>query len=793
METTTKKILLSIGLIGSLMISGWVKAESKIVYPLSQISELDCRFQKFSELSEWCKRELPILTTKNYKKYIALNDWYNDYTRIYTVLWGSSYKYGWDQWNGWHMGVDIATAEWTPVYAIADGVVDVADNLIAWGNAISVEHKISWKTVISNYAHLSKILVEVWDTVSAGDKIGEVWSTGNSTWNHLHFQIDLKYKYHPYYYDYASCPYSYNEISESDVCFPELAKHTIDPLLFLETSWAVLDDIQVETKAVTGTQVKSSLSTGEGSLVSIDESIFTRTVYLDSPRSDVELVQQIMKSLGEYTGAITWDYADILESIVKYQLSNNIIASKSDTGAGYFGPKTRTQVENDYKNFITSGGKMNATEDVIISNLTKTEKIEKKWMLTREEIEAREIKEFFRNYNIELNFKTPGWNVAVGENIILNLTITSKNGRPFKWNTPGDLTFVVDREKVDVFPNKLYNFTDGKRDIKITWLKTWDTKLYIKIGNTEIKSFDIKIFDGKAKIYGSNGKIISNSKVVIWEQKTGVLLMQDANKKSLVNLKYHGTYKLSSKDNVQFCIKKGPMTNIKKIYSTPCTSANFKDSLEFTYEDTVWWILIFDYKILDSNAKIDFVNTFDNKVFNTKTIATVSPKGLVKSYEYYNEVLNLLSAWVLDGINKWYFMQDRWLTEADAAKWIENMLIVMKSSTTSNTIKKDIDTKITLLKEENISKFNYISRSDFLEKVYSYLIYDQEAEITINYRDLDTKANEKANLIFDKNNTWKDQFGDNYYRPEKTLTRWEWAYLLGTLLEKTEKAFVTLR
>lgn len=793
METNTKKILLSIGLIGTLMISWGVKAESKIVYPLGQISELNCRFQKFSELTDSCKRELPILTTKDYKKYIALNDWYNDYTRIYTVLWGWSYKYGWDQWNGWHMWVDIATAEGTPVYAIADWVVEIAENLIAWWNNVSIEHKIWGKTVVSNYSHLSKILVEAGDRVSAWDIIWEVGSTGNSTGNHLHFQIDLKYKYHPYYYDYSSCPYSYNEISESDVCFPELAKHTIDPLLFLETSGAVLDNIKVETKVVTGTQVKSSLSTGEGSLVSIDESIFSRTVYLDSPISDVNLVQQIMKSLGEYNGSITWDYADILESIVAYQLSNNIISSRSDAGAGYFGPKTRAQVQNDYKNFLNSGWKLNSTEDVIVSNLTKVEKIETKWMLTREEIEAREIKEFFRNYNIELNFKTPGWNVAVGENIVLNLTITSKSGRPFKWNTPGDLTFVVDREKVDVFPKKLYNFTDGKRDIKITWLKTWDTKLYIKIGNTEIKSFDIKVFDGKAKIYGANGKIISNSKVVIWDQKTGMLLMQDANKKSMINLKYHGTYRLSSNDDVVFCVKKWSINNIKKVYSTPCSSTNFKDTIDFTYEDTVWGILIFDYKILDKNAKIEFSNTYDNKVFTAKNIATVSPKWLVKSYEYYDEIVNLLSAWVLDWINKWYFMQDRWLTQSDAVSWIENMLTVMKENATSNSIKKEIDSKLYLIKEENTSKFEYISRKDFLEKVYSYLIFDQEAEITINYRDLDSKVNEKANLIFDKNNTWKDQFWDNYYRPEKTLTRWEWAYLLGTLLEKATKTFVTLR
>gem|GEM_PF-1722720 len=33
---------------------------------------------------------------------------------------------------------------------------------------------------------------------------------------------------------------------------------------------------------------------------------------------------------------------------------------------------------------------------------------------------------------------------------------------------PSELNFITDREKIQIFPNKLYNFTDGKRDIQIT-------------------------------------------------------------------------------------------------------------------------------------------------------------------------------------------------------------------------------------------------------------------------------------------------------------------------------------
>jgi hypothetical protein len=45
----------------------------KIIYPLKQISILDCRFTDFAELSSDCKQDLPVLNTKDYKKYAVEN------------------------------------------------------------------------------------------------------------------------------------------------------------------------------------------------------------------------------------------------------------------------------------------------------------------------------------------------------------------------------------------------------------------------------------------------------------------------------------------------------------------------------------------------------------------------------------------------------------------------------------------------------------------------------------------------------------------------------------------------
>ena len=44
-------------------------SSTKVIYPLKQISKLECRFTEFDELSSSCKQNLPILNTKDYSKY----------------------------------------------------------------------------------------------------------------------------------------------------------------------------------------------------------------------------------------------------------------------------------------------------------------------------------------------------------------------------------------------------------------------------------------------------------------------------------------------------------------------------------------------------------------------------------------------------------------------------------------------------------------------------------------------------------------------------------------------------
>lgn len=107
----------------------------------------------------------------------------------------SSY-YGF-RWGRLHAGVDFAGPAGTAIYATKDGVVvDVQSfsgsvssslSMAAYGNMVRLYHPETG--TYSRYAHCSSVLVSVGDTVSQGDTIARIGTTGFSTGNHLHFEI----------------------------------------------------------------------------------------------------------------------------------------------------------------------------------------------------------------------------------------------------------------------------------------------------------------------------------------------------------------------------------------------------------------------------------------------------------------------------------------------------------------------------------------------------------------------------------------------------------------------------
>lgn len=90
--------------------------------------------------------------------------------------------------TGYHTGVDIAKEKGSVIKASMGGIVDLVSSEGDYGMHI----KIRCNNVTTLYAHCSKIYVKEGQIVAAGDPIAEVGSTGNSTGNHLHFEIRVE-------------------------------------------------------------------------------------------------------------------------------------------------------------------------------------------------------------------------------------------------------------------------------------------------------------------------------------------------------------------------------------------------------------------------------------------------------------------------------------------------------------------------------------------------------------------------------------------------------------------------
>lgn len=93
-----------------------------------------------------------------------------------------------------HNGFDMLAPEGTPIYAAAAGVVRVSQNGYGgYGEAIVIDSVLGGQLVSTTYGHMvhGGRQVSVGQTVSAGQLIGLVGSTGSSTANHCHFEVEI--------------------------------------------------------------------------------------------------------------------------------------------------------------------------------------------------------------------------------------------------------------------------------------------------------------------------------------------------------------------------------------------------------------------------------------------------------------------------------------------------------------------------------------------------------------------------------------------------------------------------
>lgn len=168
---------------------------------------------------------------------------------IYTTMYLGNYiTWDYDEWAGSHPWVDIIPQfKHDNILACLDWVVHFAGFTDSNGNYIVLKHDKAPNpedfsktcTLFSCHLHLSEISLKTWDLVKEWDIIWKSWNTGNSTWEHLHFQIDTwNAPFHPYW------PFSWKEASEVWLGFFEAVnrwlwidnarKYTINPLVYLD-------------------------------------------------------------------------------------------------------------------------------------------------------------------------------------------------------------------------------------------------------------------------------------------------------------------------------------------------------------------------------------------------------------------------------------------------------------------------------------------------------------------------------------------------------------------------------
>ena len=88
--------------------------------------------------------------------------------------------------NAGHRGTDIPAPEGTPILAAHSGTVLVSGWNDSYGNQVLLDNGAGLST---RYAHMTAPAVTAGETVAAGQVIGYVGSTGDSTGNHLHFEV----------------------------------------------------------------------------------------------------------------------------------------------------------------------------------------------------------------------------------------------------------------------------------------------------------------------------------------------------------------------------------------------------------------------------------------------------------------------------------------------------------------------------------------------------------------------------------------------------------------------------
>ena len=402
---------------------------TSLVYPVYEVSTLECRTQERSSMPDSCKIKLPIIHDADYSTYV--NE--KVYTDIYTTLRWANYQEQWNQSVWAHYWVDIATAKWTPLYAIADWEVYSAWYNSAYGNVVKIKFKFNWEILFATYAHMNTIYVEAWEVVTKGQQIWEVWNTWNTFWAlgwyHVHFEIDKNNGWRPAY-AFSWCPELskwHSEIIANGYCRIQLFQYTKDPIMMLESVDAPYP-------------------------VQIAEKIENKPVVEDINKEDVHWVATWDVNLSWDVKDLTWISVELTWDKVKVEL-----------------PESKPVEE-----------KPMATEKKNLLELS-LDWLDINW------------KEFINKWNIEIEKEFDN-SIMLEQSTQIVIHVTNKVSWA-KYNGALNIPFTViaSNTNVSLNPVSVMLVKDWEARITITPVKKWNTYIAINLGNTKISGTTISI------------------------------------------------------------------------------------------------------------------------------------------------------------------------------------------------------------------------------------------------------------------------------------------------------------
>jgi hypothetical protein len=164
----------------------------------------------------------------------------------YPTVYMGTYHMDHKEMNGSHLAIDIRVPKGTPIYAVANGIIETAvEQNTGFGKYIVIRHpdvplpEGGRGTLYSGYAHLSSLTKKSGEFVRKGELIAYSGDTGTSTTPHLHFQIDRdNAPWHPWW------PFNAGEAAAAGVSFFEginiglgkaaAIEKTINPLVWVQ-------------------------------------------------------------------------------------------------------------------------------------------------------------------------------------------------------------------------------------------------------------------------------------------------------------------------------------------------------------------------------------------------------------------------------------------------------------------------------------------------------------------------------------------------------------------------------